>query len=233
MVFGLSIGEVVLVLGAAVAFFGPKDIPVIARALGRLSGKAVGHVRAARGQLDDIMQRTQVDQVHKDLQETMSQLEAIRHEIRSGMSILHPGPITREVLNSSTTNLFTQQGEKGNDQKSPIGHVDLFGSVHKSIMEERIALKSNHILETSVNMAKDFKVGVPSSVATAPQVMTNISGDKELFILPVSAAMAGLLSSKKGLMTGSNLVLESVEEQKVASQALEFLRQPETLGPRS
>lgn len=38
-------------------------------------------------------------QVHKELQDTMAQLDAIRHEIR-GISILNPGPLTRRLVDN-------------------------------------------------------------------------------------------------------------------------------------
>ena len=40
-----------------------------------------------------------VIQVHKELQDTMAQLEAIRHEIRS-ISVLNPGPMTRRLVDN-------------------------------------------------------------------------------------------------------------------------------------
>ncbi len=39
---GFSIGEWMVTVGVGVAAFGPKDIPVIARGLGKLTGQAVG-----------------------------------------------------------------------------------------------------------------------------------------------------------------------------------------------
>ncbi len=45
-------------------------------------------------------------QVHKELQETMAQLEAIRHEMRTGLSILNPGPMTRQVMDSAAPGLL-------------------------------------------------------------------------------------------------------------------------------
>ena len=42
MPFGFSMGEVVVTLGVVAVAFGPKDIPVIARGLGRMAGQAVG-----------------------------------------------------------------------------------------------------------------------------------------------------------------------------------------------
>lgn len=35
--------------------------------------------------------------MHKELQDTMAQLEAIRYEIRS-LSIMNPGPMTRRLM---------------------------------------------------------------------------------------------------------------------------------------
>lgn len=38
-------------------------------------------------------------QVHKELQDTMAQLEAIRHEIRS-ISFMNPGPLTTRLVDN-------------------------------------------------------------------------------------------------------------------------------------
>ena len=38
-------------------------------------------------------------QVHKELQDTMSQLEAIRHEVRS-ISFMNPGPLTTRLVDN-------------------------------------------------------------------------------------------------------------------------------------
>ncbi|KAD3068597.1 hypothetical protein E3N88_36477 [Mikania micrantha] len=74
--------------------YGPKDLPRIARVAGRLSGGPLGYVQLARGQFDN------------ELQDTIAQLEAIRHEIRS-ISLVNPGPSSRRlvenVYNSTTS----------------------------------------------------------------------------------------------------------------------------------
>lgn len=61
---GISYGELFLLLGATAALIGPKDLPLIARTAGRLSGRAIGYVQMARGQLDSVMQQTQARQVY-------------------------------------------------------------------------------------------------------------------------------------------------------------------------
>ncbi|GLJ12033.1 hypothetical protein SUGI_0182460 [Cryptomeria japonica] len=61
--FGFSSGEVLLLLGATVALIGPKDVPRIARAAGRLAGK----VQSARGQMETVLHQSQATQDVNDL----------------------------------------------------------------------------------------------------------------------------------------------------------------------
>ncbi|XP_039002074.1 sec-independent protein translocase protein TatB-like isoform X1 [Hibiscus syriacus] len=95
--FGISYGELFLLVGATAALVGPKDLPRIARAAGRLAGRSIGYVQLARGHFDNVMQQSQARQVYKELQDTMAQLDAIRHEIRS-LSLVNPGPMTRRLM---------------------------------------------------------------------------------------------------------------------------------------
>ncbi|GLJ39789.1 hypothetical protein SUGI_0813230 [Cryptomeria japonica] len=60
--FDFSYGEVLPLLGATVAVIGPKDVPRIARAAGRLAGKAVGYVQSARGQMETVLHQSQATQ---------------------------------------------------------------------------------------------------------------------------------------------------------------------------
>ncbi|KAJ0035829.1 hypothetical protein Pint_24685 [Pistacia integerrima] len=61
--FGISYGELFLIIGATAALVGPKDLPIIARTAGRLAGRAIGYVQLARGQFDNVMQQSQARQV--------------------------------------------------------------------------------------------------------------------------------------------------------------------------
>ncbi|GLJ12032.1 hypothetical protein SUGI_0182440 [Cryptomeria japonica] len=60
--FGFSSGEVLLLLGATVAVIGPKDVPRIAKAAGRLAGKVVGYVQSGRGQMETVLHQSQATQ---------------------------------------------------------------------------------------------------------------------------------------------------------------------------
>ncbi|KAL3033417.1 hypothetical protein AAZX31_02G136600 [Glycine max] len=85
---GFSYGEIFLSLGATAALIA-----------GRLAGRAIGCVQLARGQFDTVMQQSQARRVHKELQDTMAQLDAIHHEIRS-VSIINAGPLTRRLVDN-------------------------------------------------------------------------------------------------------------------------------------
>lgn len=106
---GFSYGEVFLLLGATAALIGPKDLPIIARTLGRFAGRSIGYVQLARGQLESVMQQSQARQVHKELQDTMAQLEAIRHEIQT-ISFMNPGPLTSRLVDSINTTTANSAG---------------------------------------------------------------------------------------------------------------------------
>lgn len=106
---GISYGELFLLLGATAALIGPKELPIISRAAGRLAGRAVGYVQLARGQFENVMQQSQVSQVHKELQDAMAQLDAIRYDIRR-LSVLNPGPFTQRLVD----NLENASSSSGN-----------------------------------------------------------------------------------------------------------------------
>lgn len=94
--FGISFGQLFLVIGATAVLVKPKDLPVIAKTAGRLVGRAVGHVLLFRSQLQPLVQQSEAIKVHKELRDAIAQYEVIRHEIRN-LGILHPDPFTRRL----------------------------------------------------------------------------------------------------------------------------------------
>ncbi|XP_074328908.1 uncharacterized protein LOC141677103 isoform X4 [Apium graveolens] len=106
---GVSYGQLLLLIGAVVAFNGPKDFPRVSRIAGRLAGRAIGYVQLARAQFDVIMHQSQAHQVHKELKETMAQLEAIRHEIRT-VSFMNPGQLTTRLVDNLDKTTAANEG---------------------------------------------------------------------------------------------------------------------------
>lgn len=218
---GFSFGEIFLLLGATAAVIGPKDLPMISRTAGRLAGRAVGYVQLARGQFDSVMQRSQVNQVHKELQETMAQLEAIRHEIGS-ISFINPGPSTRRHDN-------LDQASISNDNRKPE-----YAGVNNSISSH--TKDSTSLPSKSLNMQS--QATAYASLAQAPAVKNGSSASStevedvkvglQLIVMPVSAENTGLLPNRGGAdVKGSDIVQEAILEAEVAHNAKEFFSQPQ------
>lgn len=218
---GFSFGEIFLLLGATAAVIGPKDLPMISRTAGRLAGRAVGYVQLARGQFDSVMQRSQVNQVHKELQETMAQLEAIRHEIGS-ISFINPGPSTRRHDNLDRSSI-------SNDDRKPE-----YAGVNNSISSH--TKDSTSLPSKSLNMQS--QATAYASLAQAPSVKNGSSANStevedvkvglQLIVMPVSAENTGLLPNREGAdVKGSDIVQEAILEAEVAHNAKEFFSQPQ------
>lgn len=235
MVFGFSYGEVLFLLAGTVILLGPKDLPIMARAAGRLTGKAVGYLQTMRGQVDTIMQQSQVNDVQKELREAMAQLDAIRHEVRSGMSIMQHRPLVRENFEKSASHVqqattLVQKIESTLDRfvdstgKEPHAHVEspCKSSVDLQRQATSYARFAGHL----------SAVEKPEAVTGIGRVNTGqahpfAQSEKKIPVLPISAVSMGLFPTRTGpIRGGSELMLESLAERKVAQQALEFLEQP-------
>ncbi|CAM9003056.1 unnamed protein product [Rhodiola kirilowii] len=211
---GISYGEWFVILGAAAVMIGPKDLPMISRTLGRLAGRSIGYVQMARGQLDSVMQQTQV---HKELQDTMAQLDAIRHEIRS-LSMLNPGPMTKSLLEKtldSTLEADATSGEKQEADKSQPKVPKVADSIDKS-----------SIATNTVSQAAAYARF--AEAAAKLKMQSDTEGDKQyddpglLSVLPISAESAGLLPKHKGIPHGADILLEAIIEAEVAHNAKDF-----------
>ncbi|XP_011026065.1 PREDICTED: uncharacterized protein LOC105126783 isoform X2 [Populus euphratica] len=230
--FGISYGELFLLLGATAALIGPKDLPLIARTAGRLTGRAIGYVQMARGQFDSVMQQSQARQVHKELQDTMAQLDAIRHEIRS-ISVLNPGPLTRRLVdnldpqptnndaenvpNPTISKVYTEQTA---GESLPTANIS---KVSGAKVSDSCDLHSQATAYARLAESSALKTGPVHSGAGAGELT---SDNGLLNVLPVSAESTGLLPNRQGVVNGSDIVLEAILEAEVARSAKDFFAQP-------
>ncbi|KAL4200062.1 hypothetical protein AMTRI_Chr03g147850 [Amborella trichopoda] len=220
---GLSYGEIFLILGATAALIGPKDLPIIARAAGRLAGRAVGHVQSARGHLQDVLQVSQASQVHKELQDTMAQLDAIRYEIRS-LRIINPTPMTRSLDHTEVT-LSSVQMEKSSiiTEKTQEAHRSPEFSLQNN-QEATMSSARLHSQATAYAMLAESpalkKRTLQVGNGDAKELTENMDG--LLSVLPVSAENTGLLPKRADVPRGSDLMLEAIIEAEVARNARQF-----------
>ncbi|WOH07495.1 hypothetical protein DCAR_0726925 [Daucus carota subsp. sativus] len=222
---GVSYGQLLLLIGAVVAFTGPKDFPRVSRLAGRMAGRAIGYVQLARGQFDVIMHQSQAQQVHKELKDTMAQLEAIRHEIRT-VSFMNPGQLTTRLVDNldqttaANVVLFTWGGLESTESE-------------KVIKENISRTTTPKVAAVSSSIDKYSKATAYASLAESSALNsgpgTSDISDKSglLAVLPVSAESAGLLPNRKGSVSGSDLVLEAIVEAEVANNAKQFFAQPQ------
>ncbi|XP_018629179.1 uncharacterized protein LOC107787420 [Nicotiana tabacum] len=234
---GFSYGEIFLLLGATAALIGPKDLPIIARTAGRFAGRAIGYVQLARGQFESVMQQSQARQVHKELQDTIAQLEAIRHEIRA-VSFMNPGPLTSRLVDniSATAGAGTiANGPQKSDEESTI----VENGPKKSDKESKTVTVTPKDHNSGSSALTDMHSQAAAYARLAEMTpLKSLSVDREglseltdesgsIIVLPVSAESAGLLPKRKDEAKGSDIVLEAILEAEVANNAKEFFSQPQ------
>ncbi|KAJ8540952.1 hypothetical protein K7X08_001768 [Anisodus acutangulus] len=234
---GISYGELFLLLGGTAALIGPKDLPIIARTAGRFAGRAVGYVQLARGQFESVMQQSQAAQVHKELQDAVAQLEAIRHEIRT-ISFMNPGPLTSRLVDninatagastiadgpqkSDEDNTIVETGPQKSDKRSKT--VTVSPKEHNS---RNSSFPDMHSQATAyARLAEMAPLETVSVDREGLSELTDESGS--IIVLPVSAESAGLLPKRTDGAKGSDIVLEAILEADVAKNAKEFFSQPQ------
>ncbi|CAH9075750.1 unnamed protein product [Cuscuta epithymum] len=225
---GFSYRELFLLLGATAALIGPKDLPVIARTAGRLSGRAIGYVQMARGQFESVMQQTQARQVHKELQDTIAQLEAIRHEIRT-ISFVNPGPLTTRLVDNIKNHPPTagagtsmENGpEKSESKGTTISNTPKDCNFKPST--------SSDMNSQATAYAKLAEITLSRPKYENCEALNEVPDKSGNLVLPVTAKSAGLLPDHTAEAKGSDIVLEAIIEADVAQNAKKFFSQPQNL----
>ncbi|XP_058105456.1 uncharacterized protein LOC131248944 [Magnolia sinica] len=221
---GLSYGELFLLLGATAALIGPKDLPIIARTTGRLAGRAIGYVQMARGQFDSVLQQSQASQVHKELQDTIAQLEAIRYEVRS-LSIMNPGPLTRRLMDGTDHALSTNGKNITVKLDEEQRAIDTISKDQNAASVSSASLPSQAVAYARLAESSTLKAASLNS----GEDVEKLNG---LFpVLPVSAESTGLLPNCHNDAKGSDIMLEAIVEAEVAHNAKHFFAQPENQIP--
>jgi sec-independent protein translocase protein TatB len=82
--FGFGYTELVVVAIVAIIVIGPKDLPRVLRAIGRMTAKVRGMAREFQGHLDAAMRETGMDEMKRDLQslKTSNPLTEVSKDLR-------------------------------------------------------------------------------------------------------------------------------------------------------
>ncbi|CAF1987802.1 unnamed protein product, partial [Brassica oleracea] len=215
---GLSYGEILVIIGATAAVVGPKDLPIIARAGGRLFGRAIGYIQMARGHIDGVMKQPQMQQISKEVQDLRAQVDAISHG--ASFSLFNSNPLTRRVDNQSP--------EPSNTTTT--------GNVTSLNVEERPKVSDHWTKAQEFSGSSSASVNLHAQATAFERLSESVSGKTHTLssdspVLPVSAEMAKLLPHRKESAKGSDLMLEAVLEAEVAHKAKHFFAQAEKETP--
>ena len=120
MVFGMSTTTLVVMLGAGALALGPKDVPLVARFLGRIAGSAVSHVTHASRAFERAAADADVGTIRADIRASMRELRGVATEIEEGLNPLRAasGTLGREGRATTTTTTTTTNASRrtlGND----------------------------------------------------------------------------------------------------------------------
>ncbi|XP_019096111.1 PREDICTED: uncharacterized protein LOC104760588 isoform X2 [Camelina sativa] len=215
--FGLSYGEILLIIGATAAVVGPKDLPILARAGGRLFGRAIGYINLARGHLDGVMKQPQMQEISKEVQDLRAQVDAISHGAR--FSLFDSSPLTRRV-----------------DNQAPQSSPSTNGNVTSVHVEEKQKPADHYTKAQEFSGSSSASVNLHAQATSFARLSETVSGkthdlSSDSPVLPVSAEMAKLLPQRKDSARGSDLMLEAVLEAEVAHKAKSFFAEAEKETP--
>ena len=115
--FGFSTGEIFGTTLFALVVLGPKDVPVLARTVGRLCGRAVAYAGFYRKAFERVViEDGAVRQLHDDITSTTRQLDRIGREIREVSS----SPVRRELRRRDNGFFKTDEGNGSSSSSAKV-----------------------------------------------------------------------------------------------------------------
>lgn len=97
--FGVGYTELLVIAIVAIIVVGPKDLPRVLRAIGRMTAKMRGLAREFQGHLDSAMRESGFDEVKKDLQSIRNPVAGLKDDI--GASFKKQDEAVKTLLNDS------------------------------------------------------------------------------------------------------------------------------------
>ena len=118
MVLGVSTTTLVLAIGAGALALGPRDVPVAAKFLGRLTGRAVAHVGGVARAIERATNERELRGIRAEVRASMKDLRGVAREIEreltpSGRRGEDEGEGERERGTSATATTATVEGRFG------------------------------------------------------------------------------------------------------------------------
>nr|GLL32855.1 uncharacterized protein LOC109171801 isoform X2 [Ipomoea trifida] len=161
--------------------------------------------------------------VHKELQDTIAQLEAIKHEIRT-ISFMNPGPLTTRLVDNinnipaAGADIVETGPEKADNEEGTTVAITPKDQDPK-------ASTSSDMHSQATAYAKLAEITSANVGSVNSEALNELIDESGNLVLPVSAKSAGLLPDHKAEVKGSDIVLEAILEADVAQNAKKFFVQ--------
>ena len=81
--FDISMGEVLVTFGIAVALIGRRDLPKVARGAGRSLGRSVNFLQKTKDQVNSATKNAELQKMQAEINQSMKDLEEIKREVYS------------------------------------------------------------------------------------------------------------------------------------------------------
>eukprot|EP00241_Pyramimonas_parkeae_P023366 CAMPEP_0114297754 /NCGR_PEP_ID=MMETSP0059-20121206/12030_1 /TAXON_ID=36894 /ORGANISM="Pyramimonas parkeae, Strain CCMP726" /LENGTH=279 /DNA_ID=CAMNT_0001420023 /DNA_START=206 /DNA_END=1045 /DNA_ORIENTATION=- len=224
-----SFESLVVMVGSGVLLLGPKELPIIARNLGYISGRAVAFLLQARVEFNQVTDNSEMKQLHEEVAESMHKLSQVRDEIRTGFnpfrSTYQPGPIARSAMRMASET--TKQGyQQSTHQAATSRHSNC------AVMEASQYTEGMWEQGSSVR-AQMF----PSSTTHSSSPLTTNSHHTGLHAvqpLPISALSLGRVPNRlEHLPSGADLISDSILEREVGMEGQKMMESLQSSQPTS
>ena len=103
MVFGVSATTMVVVLGAGALALGPRDVPLIAKFLGRATGRAVAHVSAFTRAIERATSGNELRGIRADVRASVKDIRGVAREIERELTPLGRAGEDEDAAAAATT----------------------------------------------------------------------------------------------------------------------------------
>lgn len=177
-----------------------------------------------RHEAQNLAEKAEIDKLQSELQATMSQLQAIQAELRGGLNPMTPGRVLHGVLANAAKEKIDSDGAK-----SGIDFGEIAQREEKTVDDRHVYRKPTpglYAQESVRTAARNIIVDSNHElVANDEDTTSNVD------VIPVSAESAGLVPQRNMKLTrASELIADAMQEERVAKQALEFLRSHKPSG---
>eukprot|EP00301_Raphidiophrys_heterophryoidea_P023650 c7452_g1_i3.p1 GENE.c7452_g1_i3~~c7452_g1_i3.p1 ORF type:complete len:251 (+),score=49.76 c7452_g1_i3:146-898(+) len=228
MVLGMSLTQFVVTIAFGVAVIGPKEIPKAARFLGELVGHTVVFAKRARNTALK-MGNSEMSELHRELQEGLAEINAIRSEFRQNISVssnisraigssFNPAPQDAQSTQSQTT---TTESPTTNLQAVVAQQTQS----HSFVSQSSLYPPSSAVIAESMfsTPPPNSTIKTPTRISTTSRAAFDIAGDARLpedAFKYVAAAIApkGTNLKTENLRSGADHLLESVAFKFYTSQ---------------